>query len=137
MWVFLSFLWLIYFLKKSLLYDSLVLIPNSSFLLQFLHTWYLYALSHFRWHFQKLHSSLTWKKCFFQNHFYFFLFCIHIILGSFLGPVFIFLSSVFLSLNLIILRTFFINNPWLNACFTFLMCTKYIVFSLRSQAKSF
>ena len=48
-----EFLLLINFLKKILLCDSLVLIPNNSFLLRLLQAWYLYVFSTFSMVFQK------------------------------------------------------------------------------------
>ena len=60
---------LINFLKKKLLYNSLVLTLNNSLLVRLLQVWYLYIFSHSQKFFQKLlHSSIS--KKIFQIHFF-------------------------------------------------------------------
>ena len=99
-----SFIWLVTFQNKKLLYDILVLKLNSFFSLWLSQVWDLYFFSYFPWFFQELLCSSTWKNLI-QNIFLIFFLDLY-------------------SYQYIIL----INN---NTCFKCLMCIKYSLLSCK------
>ena len=110
--VFVSFSWLMIFLEKNLLYDTLVPTLNNSFLLHLLQVWYLYVYSHFSWFFSKTALFISLKKSFFA-----------FFLSSVLISMYVFNHASWL--NKITLCTFCNTNPWFDACCKFYFWITY------------
>ena len=113
--MFFSFLLVIHFLKRLLLYDNLDHTLNSPFLLYLLQAWNHYVFSHF------LMFSKNWfihqvGKSFLKSFFTFFLFPLFILMYGF-GKAF--------WRNLMALCSFCDTILWFNTCFKFFMWITY------------
>ena len=116
------------FQRKILLYDNLVLKPNSFFLFLLLQVWCFYVFSHFPsyfpWFNQEMSYSLAWN-IFYGIIFSFFLNLIVILIYGF-GQTF--------RLNLVTWWTFFSTNSRFNAYVKFLIWITYSFLSCKLAA---
>ena len=114
-YIFFSFLLQRNYLKKCLLFDSLVLIPNNSFLHWLLQAWYQFFHIFLFFSSGKLHYLSTWEDLF-RNHFLIFRRYAFISMCGF--------NQAFW-LNLMTLLTLVNTYLWFNACFKFVTCQTY------------
>ena len=107
-WLFFSFLWLVKFQTKILLYDN------------FLRHQIVFFVFYFSWFSKNCVFHLFFKKTYFPKSFFpFFPSSVVICVYGF--------NQTF-KLNLMSLCTFFETNPWFNACVKFLMWVTYFFY---------